>query len=36
VGHKDPRPIVSHTAFELLIDPHGRERVLFDGRDPRA
>jgi protein SCO1/2 len=27
-----PRPIVSHTAFELLIDPQGRERVLFDAQ----
>lgn len=27
-----PRPIVSHTAFELLVDPQGRERVLYDAR----
>jgi protein SCO1/2 len=27
-----PRPIVSHTAFELLVDPHGRERVLYDAQ----
>jgi protein SCO1 len=26
------RPIVSHTAFELLIDPQGRERVLYDAQ----
>jgi protein SCO1/2 len=25
-----PKPIVSHTAFELLVDPQGRERVLYD------
>jgi protein SCO1/2 len=24
-----PRPIVSHSAFEFLVDPHGRERVLY-------
>jgi protein SCO1/2 len=27
-----PKPIVSHTAFELLVDPHGRERVLYDAQ----
>jgi protein SCO1/2 len=27
-----PRPIVSHTAFELLVDPQGRERVLYDAQ----
>jgi cytochrome oxidase Cu insertion factor (SCO1/SenC/PrrC family) len=27
-----PRPIVSHTAFELLVDPLGRERVLYDAQ----
>jgi protein SCO1/2 len=27
-----PKPIVSHTAFELLVDPQGRERVLFDAQ----
>jgi protein SCO1/2 len=27
-----PRPIVSHTAFELLVDPEGRERVLYDAQ----
>jgi protein SCO1/2 len=27
-----PKPIVSHTAFELLVDPQGRERVLYDGQ----
>jgi cytochrome oxidase Cu insertion factor (SCO1/SenC/PrrC family) len=26
------RPIVSHTAFELLVDPQGRERVLYDAQ----
>jgi protein SCO1/2 len=25
-----PKPIVSHSAFELLIDPQGRERVVYD------
>jgi protein SCO1/2 len=27
-----PKPIVSHSAFELLIDPQGRERVLYDAQ----
>jgi len=27
-----PKPIVSHTAFELLVDPQGRERVLWDAQ----
>jgi protein SCO1/2 len=27
-----PKPIVSHTAFELLVDPQGRERVLYDAQ----
>jgi protein SCO1/2 len=27
-----PKPIVSHTAFELLVDPQGRERALYDGQ----
>ena len=27
-----PKPIVSHTAFELLVDPRGRERVLWDAQ----
>jgi protein SCO1/2 len=27
-----PRPIVSHTAFEILVDPQGRERVLYDAQ----
>jgi protein SCO1/2 len=27
-----PKPIVSHTAFELLVDPHGHERVLYDAQ----
>jgi protein SCO1/2 len=27
-----PNGIVSHSAFELLIDPQGRERVLYDSR----
>jgi protein SCO1/2 len=27
-----PRPIVSHTAFELLVDPQGRERVVYDAQ----
>jgi protein SCO1/2 len=24
-----PRPIVSHSAFEILVDPRGRERLLY-------
>jgi protein SCO1/2 len=27
-----PKPIVSHSAFELLVDPQGRERVLYDAQ----
>jgi cytochrome oxidase Cu insertion factor (SCO1/SenC/PrrC family) len=27
-----PKPIVSHGAFELLVDPQGRERVLYDAQ----
>jgi protein SCO1/2 len=27
-----PEPIVSHSAFELLVDPRGRERVLYDAQ----
>lgn len=27
-----PKPIVSHTAFELLVDPQGRERILYDAQ----
>jgi protein SCO1/2 len=27
-----PKPIVSHTAFELLVDPQGRERLLYDAQ----
>jgi cytochrome oxidase Cu insertion factor (SCO1/SenC/PrrC family) len=27
-----PKPIVSHSAFELLVDPQGRERVLHDAQ----
>jgi protein SCO1/2 len=27
-----PRPIVSHSAFELLVDPQGRERILYDAQ----
>ena len=27
-----PKPIVSHSSFELLVDPQGRERVLYDAQ----
>jgi protein SCO1/2 len=27
-----PRPIVSHTAFEVLVDAQGRERILYDAQ----
>ncbi len=27
-----PRAVVSHSAFELLVDPRGRERVLYDSK----
>jgi protein SCO1/2 len=27
-----PQPIVSHSAFELLVDPQGRERILYDAK----
>jgi protein SCO1/2 len=27
-----PKPIVSHSAFELLVDPQGKERVLYDAQ----
>jgi protein SCO1 len=27
-----PKPIVSHSAFELLVDPQGRERVLYNAQ----
>ena len=27
-----PRPIVSHTAFEFLVDPQGKERVIYNAQ----
>jgi len=27
-----PRPIVSHSAFEVLVDAQGRERILYDAQ----